>query len=158
MEKRFQVQVSPSFTGSEGKEFPLHDAVMTSSPEIVEDLIKSGEDPNQRDPYGATPLRRVCCNSQADKMVHVLVKCGADMLIRDGYGTLPFQVAQRFGDVKICQAFIDLGFSLQKCDRMRNGTYEILSSVQLFQPYATEELQLLKKLGVDLTTMLSSKR
>lgn len=79
------------------------------------------------------------------------------MLIRNCYGQLPFEEALALSNKKVCKAFVDWGFSLQKCDRMHNGTYELLSQVQLFQPDATKTLQVLVDLGVDLTTVLSSR-
>ena len=89
-------------------------------------------------------------------MVQLLLNYGADMFSRDGLGRLPFQHALEHANKKACQTFVDRGFSLQKPDRMRNGTYELLHSLELFQSDAVEVLQVLVDLGVDLSATLSS--
>lgn len=140
------------------EEFPLHRAVRSGDVSIVEDLLKSGADPNQKDHRETTAIHYVdLFNNDADKMVHVLLKHGANMHSRNCYGQLPFEQPLRLSNIKVCRAFVDWGFSLQKCHRMHNGTYELLSNVQLFQPDAIETLQVLIDLGVDLSSTLSSR-
>lgn len=116
-------------------DFPLHcEVTLNSSLETVENCLKGGEDPNSRDDYGNTPLH--CVNyydEEAYKMVQLLLNHGADLLTRDGVGRLPFQHALDCANTKACQTFMDWGFSLQKSDRMLNGTYELLNNVELFQ-------------------------
>lgn len=146
--------------GIEGKmDFPLHcEVTLNSSLETVENCLKGGEDPNSRDDYGNTPLH--CVNyydEEAYKMVQLLLNHGADLLTRDGVGRLPFQHALDCANTKACQTFMDWGFSLQKSDRMLNGTYELLNNVELFQHDAIEVLQVLVDLGVDLSATLSSR-
>ncbi|XP_020624487.1 uncharacterized protein LOC110061963 [Orbicella faveolata] len=140
-------------------DYPLHcEVTLNSSLEIVENCLKGGEDPNSRDDYGSTPLH--CVNyydEEAYKMVQLLLDHGADMFCRDGLGRLPFQHALDHANTKACQTFIDWGFSLQKSDRMLNGTYELLNNVELFQLEAIEVLQVLVDLGVDLCAALSSR-
>lgn len=140
-------------------DFALHcEVTLNSGLETVENCLKGGEDPNWKDEYGSAPLH--CINyydEEAYKMVQLLLNYGADMMSRDGLGTLPFQHALIHANAKACQTFIDWGFSLQKSDRMLNGTYELLSNVELFQPDATEVLQVLVDLGVDLSASLSSR-
>lgn len=140
-------------------DFALHcEVTLNSGLETVENCLKGGEDPNWKDEYGSAPLH--CINyydEEAYKMVQLLLNYGADMMSRDGLGTLPFQHALNHANAKACQTFIDWGFSLQKSDRMLNGTYELLSNVELFQPDATEVLQVLVDLGVDLSASLSSR-
>lgn len=139
-------------------EFPLHRAVQGGDANKVESLLKHGADPNEKDRREMTPIHHVNhLNVDSYQMVHVLLKYGADMLIRNCYGQLPFEEALALSNKKACKAFVDWGFSLQKCDRMHNGTYELLSQIQLFQPYAIETLQVLVDLGVDVTTALSSR-
>ena len=139
------------------EEFPLHHAVRRSDINIVEDLLKSGADPNQKDHRETTPIHHVNpFHEDSHKMVHVLLKYGADMLSRDCYGQLPFEQPLRVRSRKVCQAFVDWGFSLQKSHRMHCGKYELLSNVQLFQPDAIEVLQILIDLGVDISSTLSS--
>ena len=139
------------------EEFPLHHAVRRGNINIVEDLLKSGADPNQKDHRETTPIHHVNhFHEDADKMVHVLLKYGADMLSRDCYGKLPFEDALRLRSRKVCQTFVDWGFSLQKSHRMYCGKYELLSNVQLFQPGAMDVLQVLIDLGVDLSCTMSS--
>ena len=139
------------------EEFPLHHAVRRGNINIVEDLLKSGADPNQKDHRETTPIHHVNhFHEDADKMVHVLLKYGADMLSRDCYGKLPFEEALHLCSRKVCQTFVDWGFSLQKSHRMYCGRYELLSNVQLFQPDASDVLQVLIDLGVDLTCTMSS--
>lgn len=143
---------------SEAAEFPLHRAVQGGDANKVESLLKHGADPNEKDRREMTPIHHVNhLNADSYQMVHVLLKYGADMLIRNCYGQLPFEEALALSNKKACKAFVDWGFSLQKCDRMHNGTYELLSQIQLFQPYAIETLQVLVDLGVDVTTALSSR-
>lgn len=146
--------------GIEGKmDFPLHcEVTLNSSLETVENCLKGGEDPNSRDDYGNTPLH--CVNyydEEAYKMVQLLLNHGADLLTRDGVGRLPFQHALDCANTKACQTFMDWGFSLQKSDRMLNGTYELLNNVELFQHDAIEVLQVLVDLGVGLSATLSSR-
>ena len=140
-------------------DFPLHcEVTLNSSLETVENCLKGGEDPNSRDDYGSTPLH--CVNyydEKAFKMVQLLLHHGADMFCRDGLGRLPFQHALEHANTKACQTFIDWGFSLQKSDRMLNGTYELLNNLELFQHDAIEVLQALVDLGVDLSETLSSR-
>ena len=139
-------------------EFSLHcEVTLNNSLEAVENCLKAGEDPNGIDDYGNAPLH--CINyydEEAFKMVELLLSCGANMLQRDRLGRLPFQHALEYANKKACQTFLDKGFSLQKADRMRNGTYEIFSNLELFQLDAIEVLQVLVDLGVDLSETLSS--
>ncbi|KAJ7391519.1 E3 ubiquitin-protein ligase [Desmophyllum pertusum] len=140
-------------------EFSFHDEVtLNSGLETVENCLKGGEDPNRRDDYGSAPLHCVSYfDEEAHKMVQLLLNYGADMLSRDGLGRLPFQHALDHANRKSCQTFIDWGFSLEKAHRMLNGTYELLSNVELFQFDASEVLQVLVDLGVDLSATLSSR-
>ena len=139
-------------------EFPLHsEVILNTGLGAVENCLKAGEDPNKRDDYGSAPLH--CINfydDEAYRMVQLLLNYGADMFSRDGLGRLPFQHALEHANRKACQTFVDRGFSLQKPDRMRNGTYELLHSLELFQSDAVEVLQVLVDLGVDLSATLSS--
>ena len=140
-------------------DYPLHcEVTLNSSLETVENFLKGGEDPNSRDDYGSTALH--CVNyydEEACKMVQLLLDHGADMFCRDGLGRLPFQHALDHANTKACQTFMDWGFSLEKSDRMLNGTYELLNNVELFQADAIEVLQVLVDLGVDLSATLSSR-
>ena len=142
-------------------DYLLHcEVTLNSSLETVENFLKGGEDPNSRDDYGSTALH--CVNyydEEANKMVQLLLDHGADMCCRDGLGRLPFQHALDHANTKACQTFIDWGFSLEKSDRLLNGTYELLNNVELFQPEpdAIEVLQVLVDLGVNLSTTLSSR-
>ena len=139
-------------------EFSLHcEVTVNNRLEAVENCLKAGEDPNGIDDYGNAPLH--CINyydEEAFKMVELLLSYGANMLQRDRLGRLPFQHALEYANKKACQTFLDKGFSLQKADRMRNGTYEIFSNLELFQLDAIEVLQVLVDLGVDLSETLSS--
>lgn len=154
----FVVTCEDATSSSGAEEFPLHRAVRRGDVNTVESLLKHGADPNEKDRRETTPIHYVNhLNEDSYQMVHVLLKYGADMLIRNCYGQLPFEEALALSNKKACKAFVDWGFSLQKCDRMHNGTYELLGQVQLFQPYAIETLQVLVDLGVDLTTELSSR-
>lgn len=139
-------------------EFPLHREVsLNSGLEIVEDLLKQGEDPNARDEYGGAALHSVnYYDDEANKMVELLLNYGADMLSRDGLGSLPFRHALEHANKAACQTFVDWGFSLQRADRMLNGTYELLNDLDLFESGTTEVLQVLVDLGVDLSATLSA--
>ena len=139
-------------------EFPLHsEVILNTGLEAVENCLKAGEDPNKRDDFGNAPLHCISfSDDEAYRMVQLLLNYGADMFSRDGIGRLPFEHALEHANKKACQTFVDRGFSLQKPDRMRNGTYELLHSLELFQSDAVEVLQVLVDLGVDLSTTLSS--
>ena len=70
------------------EEFPLHHAVRRGNINIVEDFLKSGADPNQKDHRETTPIHHLePFHEDSDKMVHVPLKYGADMLSRDCYGS-----------------------------------------------------------------------
>lgn len=143
---------------SRTEEFPLHRAVRRGDVNVVESLLKHGADPNEKDHRETTAIHYVNhLHEDADRMVHVLLKFGGDMLSRNCYGQLPFEEALALSNKKSCEAFVDWGFSLEKCHRMHKGTYELLYQVQLFQPDAIKTLQVLVDLGVDLTITLSSK-
>ncbi|PFX20234.1 Potassium channel AKT3 [Stylophora pistillata] len=138
-------------------EFLLHsEVILNNGLEAVENYLKAGEDPNKRDDYGSAPLH--CINfydDEAYKMVQLLLNYGADMFSRDGLGRLPFQHALEHANKEACQTFVDRGFSLQKLDRTRNGTYELLHNLELFRSDAVDVLQVLVDLGVDLSATLS---
>ena len=120
-------------TAQGAEEFPLHLAVRRGDINIVEDLLKSGEDPNQKDHRETTPVHYVNpFHEYSDKMVHILLKYGADMLSRNCYGQLPFEQALHVCSREVCQTFVDWGFSLQKSQRMHCGKYELLSMSNFF--------------------------
>ena len=126
----FVVTCEDDSSSSGAEEFPLHRAVRRGDVNTVESLLKHGADPNEKDHRETTPIHYVNhLNEDSYQMVHVLLKYGADMLIRNCYGQLPFKEALALSNKKTCKAFVDWGFSLQKCDRMRNGTYECWSAV-----------------------------
>lgn len=139
-------------------EFPLlREVTLNSSLEIVENLLKQGEDPNARDEQGNAALH--CVNyydGEAHKMVQLLLNYGADMNGRDRLGRLPFQHALEHANKTACQMYIDWGFSLEKRDRMLNGTYELLNDFELIESGTTEIIQVLVDLGVDLSATLSA--
>lgn len=139
-------------------EFPLHSAVILNNGlEAVENCLKAGEDPNARDEYGSPPLHSInYYDDEAYKMVQLLLNYGADIYGRERVGRLPFELALECANKKACQTFVDRGFSLQKPDRMRNGTYELLHNLELFHQEAVEVLEVLVDLGVDLSATLSS--
>ena len=139
-------------------EFPLHgEVILNNGLEAVENCLKAGEDPNARDEYGSPPLHSInYYDDEAYKMVQLLLNYGADMYGRERLGRLPFELALECANKKACQTFVDRGFSLQKPDRMRNGTYELLHNLELFHQEAVEVLEVLVDLGVDLSATLSS--
>ena len=89
-------------------------------------------------------------------MVQLLLNYGADMYSRDHLGRLPFECALECANKKASQTFVERGFSLQKPDRIRNGTYEVLHNLELFHSGTVDVLQVLVDLGVDLSATLSS--
>ena len=139
-------------------EFPLHrEVILNNGLEAVENCLRAGEDPNARDDYGSPALH--CINyydDEAYKMVQLLLNYGADMYSRDRLGRLPFEYALDCANKKASQTFVERGFSLQKPNRMRNGTYELLHNLELFHSGTVEVLQILVDLGVDLSATLSS--
>jgi len=71
---------------------PLHTAVFSSTPDIVEYLIQAGADVNL--PHGGrvTPLYFACSCGNVE-MARVLIQRGADLNIKDECGDSPLQMA-----------------------------------------------------------------
>ena len=82
--------------------FPLHcEVTLNSSLETVENCLKGGEDPNDRDDYGSAPLHCVnCYGKEAYKMVQLLLNHGANLLRGDGLDRLLFQHALDHANTK----------------------------------------------------------
>lgn len=75
---------------------PLHSAAARGYRDVVEHLIKEGDDVNARDGKGFAPLHSAAANAHLD-IVELLIQNGADVNIRNQAGITPVQLALKAG-------------------------------------------------------------
>ncbi|KAK3386149.1 ankyrin repeat-containing domain protein [Podospora didyma] len=99
----------------------LFEAVKSMNTDTVSLLLQQGEDPNQTDKAGMTPLQRCAplVGPQAPRLVSTLVMHGADVdAHRLGTGLTPLRLAAKSGNLAVVKALIGLGADPQVSDRL----------------------------------------
>lgn len=84
----------------------LHFAIQQNHFDIVQWLVEQGAAIEPQDSYGNTPLWRATFEAQGDyRIVDFLVRNGADPSVKNGSGRSPLDMAETFGDKRLCDTF-----------------------------------------------------
>ena len=81
----------------------------------VEEMLKSGENPNKRDSYGNNPLTLAGYAKQA-AIAEVLISHGADLSITDDSGMTPLHCAAYKGNVAVAKVLLAHGAPIDPID------------------------------------------
>src|SRR5215831_291014 len=82
---------------------PLHSAVASNLPEVVDLLLARGADRNPREGGGMTPLHTAAAVGSSDLVARLLDR-GADPRARSNDGKTPADVARQYGHAEIAQS------------------------------------------------------
>ncbi len=88
---------------------PLHYAVCSCNPAIVEMLLTAGAPVNVRMENGATPLMNAVRYENNVAIVDMLLKAGADIKIPEVDGNSPLHIACRSGDLPMVESLLAAG-------------------------------------------------
>jgi Ankyrin repeats (3 copies)/Ankyrin repeat len=83
----------------------LHDAAVAGDVNEVKSLLAKGEDINERNRMGGTPLQTAIMNRQK-AIAELLIARGADVNARDNHGQTPLSEAVKTGDKDIVEMLI----------------------------------------------------
>ena len=95
--------------------FSAIDSTESGLPDIVELLLKSGCEPNFKDPKGITPLHLAAYKGQDDN-VEILIKYKAELNAIDNQGRTPIFLAIMEGQTNSIQALLDAGCEYEILD------------------------------------------
>ena len=76
--------------------------------DVLETLMKEGQDPNQANSFGQTALH-ICAIWGNVQAAHVLLDCGANMDVQNDHGMTPLHYAAERGRVDIVALLVDAG-------------------------------------------------
>ena len=93
----------------------LTDAAKNGDLELVNALILSGANVDERDADGVTALHVAACNDHLD-IINALIVAGANINEQDDYGSTPLHYATYNGYMTIAQALIDAGADVNHRD------------------------------------------
>jgi ankyrin repeat protein/tetratricopeptide (TPR) repeat protein len=93
----------------------LHLAISQRGQEAVEDLLRRGADPNERDAMGNSPLHTASCTSNSSA-VSRLLDAGAHVDAQSRVGETPLQVAARDGAWTVVEMLLRYGADPDRLD------------------------------------------
>ena len=81
----------------------LHHAAWTGETETILDLLERGDDPNELDDNGWTPLHVATLSGNIES-VRILIRSGANPAARNGDGHTPLELAEERGHREVSYA------------------------------------------------------
>jgi ankyrin repeat protein len=110
----FGLDVNLPFNGP--REVPLMHAVSNKIDDLVGYLLEIGADPNARDEFGGTALKRAAAGGEV-RYVQSLLNHGANLSAVDNHGADAMQSAARGNRVEVLQFLRDAGANLDSRDK-----------------------------------------
>lgn len=96
---RFAPQDSvPVFHGRAPRHSELHQAALDNATALIRKLVKSGGNPNERNPNGSTPLHFAAARNNLEA-IRMLLALGADPLIANKAGLTATEIGLFMGNI-----------------------------------------------------------
>ena len=115
-------------TGHAEPESLLHHAAWAGETETVLDLLERGEDPNELDDFGWTPLHMAAMSGSIES-VRVLIRSGASLAIRNEDGCTPLELALERGHREVAYALRVAIVSSQEEEYSENSTLDRMTEM-----------------------------
>lgn len=124
----------------------LHDAVKNGNTSDVKLLINNGENINDKDEEGQTPLH-IAVKTGTYEMILTLVSSGADINIKNSHGETPLHLAVKINRVGVAELLLANGADPNMQDNDSKSSFQLTSSVDmtnLLTKYCTTETAYIK--------------
>jgi len=128
----------------------LHVAALQGNLEAVRRGIAAGNDLNEKDAYGSTPLI-VAATFGRTAVARALIDAGADLQVTNNDGSTPLHVAAFLCRVEIVEALLDAGADKSTRDNFGNTPLQSVSApFEQVKPVYDRIAQMLGPLGLTL--------